>query len=232
MTVDRTTAPAATVAGAVAGTGVGISAGTRALVMALVVAFVAGCGTGSESVGADQVRRLASPSPSAAAPAATVPVRPGALPGPAAVLAPTRLAIPAIDVVARVAPVGVVADTGEFDVPPSVDEVGWYRFGPGLEAEAGSVVIAGHVDGAGQGPGAFFRLRELAADDRIEVVAGDQVREFRVVGREEYDKSEIPLARYFARDGAVRLTLITCGGPFDETAGRYRDNIVVTAVPT
>ncbi|MFY1655193.1 class F sortase [Solwaraspora sp. WMMB762] len=142
-----------------------------------------------------------------------------------------RVAIPAIDVVARVAPVGVVADTGEFDVPPSVDEVGWYRFGPGLEAEAGSVVIAGHVDGAGQGPGAFFRLRELAADDRIEVVAGDQVREFRVVGREEYDKSEIPLARYFARDGAVRLTLITCGGPFDEVAGRYRDNVVVTAVP-
>jgi hypothetical protein len=52
-----------------------------------------------------------------------------------------------------------------------------------------------------------------------------------VVGRTVYDKTEIPLERYFARDGAVRLTLITCGGEFDAQAGSYRDNVVVTAVP-
>jgi hypothetical protein len=28
-----------------------------------------------------------------------------------------------------------------------------------------------------------------------------------------------------------RLSLITCGGPFDHDSGHYRDNIVVTAVP-
>ena len=28
-----------------------------------------------------------------------------------------------------------------------------------------------------------------------------------------------------------RLVLVTCGGPFDQAAGHYRDNIVVTAVP-
>ncbi|WFE27204.1 class F sortase [Solwaraspora sp. WMMD791] len=210
----------------------GALAAVAASAAALLSVTLAACGTDS-TVGADEVRQLASPSTSATAPAstATVPVRPGALPDPVAALAPTRLAIPAIGVVARVDPVGVADDTGEFDVPPSVDEVGWYRFGPGLEARSGSVVIAGHVDGAGQGPGAFFRLRELDAGDRIEVAAGDQVREFRVVGREEYDKSVIPLERYFARDGEVRLTLITCGGPFDEAARRYRNNVVVTAVP-
>lgn len=31
--------------------------------------------------------------------------------------------------------------------------------------------------------------------------------------------------------GSPRLTLITCGGPFDAEARHYRDNIVVTAVP-
>jgi hypothetical protein len=198
---------------------------------ALLTAALVGCSSGTaEDVGAADVRRLASPAPSAAS-AGSVPVRPGALPEAAAVLAPTRLAIPAIDVVARVDPVGIEPDSGEFDVPPSVDEVGWYRFGPGLDAQAGSVVIAGHVDGADQGPGAFFRLRELDQGDLIEVAAGDQVRQFRVVGREEYDKTQIPLQRYFARDGDLRLTLITCGGPFDAAARSYRDNIVVTAVP-
>jgi hypothetical protein len=39
------------------------------------------------------------------------------------------------------------------------------------------------------------------------------------------------MARYFARGGAPRLTLITCTGPFDRRTDGYRDNLVVTAVP-
>jgi hypothetical protein len=31
--------------------------------------------------------------------------------------------------------------------------------------------------------------------------------------------------------GPARLTMITCGGPSDREARRYRDNIVVTAAP-
>ena len=31
--------------------------------------------------------------------------------------------------------------------------------------------------------------------------------------------------------GPARLVLVTCGGPFNERVGSYRDNIVVTAVP-
>jgi hypothetical protein len=159
-------------------------------------------------------------------------VRGGDLPDGPRVAPPRRLSIPGIDVTASVDPVGVNRSTGEFEVPPSVNRVGWYRYGPGLEARAGSLVIAGHVDGAGQGPGAFFRLRRLDRGDRIALTGADgRVVRWRVVAREEYTKTEIPLARYFARDGALRLTLITCGGPFDRETRRYRDNIVVTAVP-
>jgi hypothetical protein len=66
---------------------------------------------------------------------------------------------------------------------------------------------------------------------RITVTGTDgAVRGYRVVGRETYPKSAIPLQKYFARDGEARLTLITCGGPFDASARSYRDNVVVTAV--
>jgi hypothetical protein len=54
---------------------------------------------------------------------------------------------------------------------------------------------------------------------------------FAVVARERYAKTAIPLEKYFARDGAVRLTLITCGGRFDPKTRHYQDNVVVTATP-
>jgi hypothetical protein len=159
-------------------------------------------------------------------------VRPGTLPTAAAVIAPEQLRIDAIGVSASVMPAGVNAGTGEFAVPPSVDQVGWYRFGPGLDAAAGSVVIAGHVDWAEQGQGAFFRLRELSPGDHVDVTGTDGVlRRFVVAEREVWQKELIPLAEYFDRTGPLRLTLITCGGPFDEPTRRYRDNVVVTATP-
>jgi sortase (surface protein transpeptidase) len=141
------------------------------------------------------------------------------------------LRIGAIDLAAPVVEVGVDPRTGELALP-GVDRAGWYRFGPGPAATRGSIVIAGHVDSVA-GPGVFFRLAELAPGDRITVTAaGGAARRFEVVGREVYRKGDLPLERYFARDGAPRLTLITCTGPFDRPAGGYRDNLVVTAVPT
>jgi hypothetical protein len=172
-------------------------------------------------------------SPSSAAPAPSIAVGDGALPTTGADVAPVRLRIPAIGVDARVDPVAVDAATNEFAVPPSVDVVGWYRHGPGLGAPAGSVVIAGHVDGAAQGPGAFFRLRDLGPGTPIEVTGADgRVVRYTVAAREIYRKTAIPLDRYFARDGAPRLTLITCGGPFDPATRHYRDNVVITAAST
>jgi hypothetical protein len=43
-------------------------------------------------------------------------------------------------------------------------------------------------------------------------------------------KSKLPTS-IFSRRGRPRLVLVTCGGPFDPSIGRYRDNVVVTAVP-
>lgn len=185
---------------------------------------------GVTEVGVDEAARLGNATDSAqgaGVPLADGRALPSNTPEP-----PTRLEIPAIGLTAGVDRVGIDPTSGEFDVPPSVDRVGWYRFGPGLDAAAGSVVIAGHVDSAEQGPGAFFRLPELSPGDVVEVSDGeDTTYEFEVVGREVYAKDEVPLERFFARDGAPRLTLITCGGAFDPDAGSYQDNVVVTAAP-
>ncbi|WBB72422.1 class F sortase [Micromonospora sp. WMMD1128] len=211
-----------------------MAAGAAALTVATLVA----CGSQpADDVGADEAAALASGTPAPTPTATTtggasVPVNAGTLPAGGKAVPPVRLRIPPIGVTATVDPVGINERTDEFEVPPSVDQVGWYRHGPGLEADAGSVVIAGHVDSAEQGKGAFFRLRELDRGDILTATGSDgRDRRYRVVAREEYTKTKIPLDRYFARDGSPRLTLITCGGPFDPKTRHYRDNIVVTAVP-
>jgi hypothetical protein len=200
-------------------------------------ATVVACGSGpAEDFGTPPVTApassSASPAPSAAAAAAAVPVTDGRpAPASAALDAPARLRIPALDLDAAVDPVGIEAATGDFAVPPSVDRVGWYRFGPGFSAPDGSIVVAGHVDAADQGKGAFFKLGTLKAGDTVTLTGpGGRTRAFEVVARERYTKTAIPLDRYFARDGGARLTLITCGGPFDAETRHYRDNVVVTAV--
>ena len=181
-------------------------------------------------VGASVVTELARPSPSPA-PGKRVPVRPADLPGPDTEVAPVGLSIPSLKLTASVVPTGVDR-TGQFDVPPSVDTVGWYRFGPGVAATSGSIVIGGHVDSATQGEGAFFRLRELSPGDTITLTGPDSsTHRYTVVARERHPKKTIDLDRYFGWTGSPRLTLITCGGTFDRAAGSYRDNIVVTAKP-
>ena len=196
----------------------------------LVVAALLGPPGQPSSTGADHARDLA------AAPAAERGA-PHAIRAEAADTRPTRLVPPAavdieaIGVSAEVDDVGVDTGTGQMEVPQPADRLGWYRFGPGLDAGAGSIVIAGHVDDE-SGPGAFYRLGELEPGDTIAVTGADgETRTFQVVAREVHDKTEVPLERYFARDGAPRLTLITCGGAFDRDSLQYHDNIVITAVP-
>lgn len=143
---------------------------------------------------------------------------------------PRRIDIPAIAVSAQVLPTGVQKD-GELQIPENVGTVGWYEYGPTPGASAGSAVMSGHVDSAAQGRGAFYRLRELGPGARFTVLMSDgRVLPYRVVAREEWSKKVVPLGRIFSRDGAPRVTLVTCGGGFREDIRSYVDNIAVTAV--
>ena len=150
---------------------------------------------------------------------------------PTPISVPVGLRIDELEVDAPIGQYGVNNRTGEMDVPDNVTEVGWYRFGP-KPGEAGSAVLAAHVDLASSGPGVFYNLRTLEEGDRMSVLYEDgSEAEFRVVARVTYEKDELPLDVIFSREGPSVLTLITCGGAFNSNISRYDSNVVVYAVP-
>jgi hypothetical protein len=144
---------------------------------------------------------------------------------------PAGFALPAAGVTAPVAPVGVRPD-GELVVPESARAVGWWVGSAPAGSARDSTVLVGHVDSAADGPGAFAALRDVPVGARIELtdVFGGR-HGYRVVARRTHPKYALP-ADVFRVRGTPRLVLLTCGGPFDERAGRYRDNIVVYALPS
>ena len=161
-------------------------------------------------------------------PGPTVAARDAAPTAPAEFPAPVRIQIPALLVDSVVDPVGVASD-GQMAIPEDVDRIGWYRFGP-TPGEAGSAVIAGHVDDREQGLGVLAPLRDAAVGAEIVLTNADGTgTRWRIVSRELISKQALPLDRLFTRTGPPRLTLITCGGPFLPEYRSYRDNVVVVA---
>ncbi len=131
------------------------------------------------------------------------------------------------------APVDPILNTGGVLRPPDdPSRLGWWISSAPPGAWRGSTVITGHVDSATAGPGAHYRLAELAAGSEIDVQATDGgVVGYRVSSRQYYSKTDQLPAALFAFGGQRRLVLITCGGQFDEETGSYDQNVVVTADP-
>jgi hypothetical protein len=161
----------------------------------------------------------------------TLTARPATPPSDASTAAPTRIRVPSVGVDATIEPVGVDG-RGFMVIPDEVRKVGWYRFGPAPGDPAGAAVIAGHVDTKEQGAGALFPLRGIDVGERITVTVAGRDLQFRVVGKQTIVKRRLPVEELFARDGAPRLVVITCGGPFIPELSSYRDNLVVVATPT
>jgi hypothetical protein len=170
----------------------------------------------------------------AAAAEARVPFRSASLEAQAAAsgrndgLTPVAVRIAGIGLQATVLSVGVDADN-QFAVPEA-EAVGWYKYGA-APGEAGSTVLAAHVDYGGR-PGAFFHLADLTVGEILEVeLAGGAVMQYRVTANILYDKTELPADELFRKGGEPVLQLITCGGTFDQTRRSYRGTVVVTAEP-
>jgi hypothetical protein len=143
-------------------------------------------------------------------------------------LRPVRLGIGDIFVDDPVIEVGL-EDDGELEVP-GAQEIGWYRYGaaPGYP---GATVLAAHVTWNGE-YGPFLNLGELEPGDRIDVELEDgSERIYEVIERTMYDKDGLPRDRIWRNTGDETLVLITCGGDFNPDINRYRQNIVVYAVP-
>ena len=167
------------------------------------------------------------PAPAPAPPAPPAPAAPSATP----VALPGSLRIPAIDVESEVISLGLQPD-GSLAVPqpgPDYDKAAWFDGSP-RPGQVGPSVIEGHVDSAESGPSVFYRLGDLEPGDVIDVTREDgtvvsfTVDEVRVVPKDDFPTFDV-----YANTDAPELRLITCGGPFDDAARSYVDNIVVFA---
>jgi hypothetical protein len=146
-------------------------------------------------------------------------------------LVPARVSIPSLGIRARVKPAAIDVRRGVLAIPLDIRLAGWWQDGTRPGAKSGAVLIAGHVDSARGGAGAFFKLHSVRIGERVQLAtAGGRTYSYRVVSVRSYTKSALPTGIY-SGEGAPRLVLVTCGGPFDAATGHYEDNVVVTAVP-
>jgi hypothetical protein len=143
---------------------------------------------------------------------------------------PKRVIIDKLGINAPTSPVGIARKEGILGIPGDIDKTGWWVDG-GRPGTRGATLIAGHVDSAKRGAGAFFRLKDANKGDEVKVaLSGGGTKRYRVVSVDEMRKAKLP-ASVFSTKGRERLVLVTCGGPFQPGKGHYRDNIVLTAVP-
>ena len=148
-----------------------------------------------------------------------------------AAVRPTRVTLSSVGISAPASPVGIDIPQGVLGVSSNIHRTGWWADGAQPGDTTGAVLIAGHVDSAKAGAGAFFHLKDAKAGDRVEVATSSgKTFAYRVVSVKSYLKKDLP-ADVWSRQGKARLVLVTCGGPFDQKARHYRDNIVLTAVP-
>ncbi len=149
---------------------------------------------------------------------------------PRAALSPTGLVVPAAGVRADHLDALGLDRTGGLQAPAGPQDVGWFA-GGAVPGQSGPAVVVGHVD-SWQGPGVFWRLRDLRPGDAIDVPRIDgTVAHFAVDSVERFDKDAFPTARVYGPTPGPSLRLVTCGGAFDRAARSYVDNVVVFASP-
>ncbi len=144
---------------------------------------------------------------------------------------PVHVRIAAVGIDAPLTPSAIDVDAGVLGVPNDIGRPGWWRDGAAPGDRTGAILVAGHVDSASKGAGAFVALHSARRGARVELRTRDgRTHRYKVVSVRLMRKEALPTDIYSLR-GRARLVLVTCGGPFDNVSRHYRDNIVVTAVP-
>jgi LPXTG-site transpeptidase (sortase) family protein len=143
---------------------------------------------------------------------------------------PRTLAIPRLDLKMPITAV-TVDDKGAMAVPDRPTEIGWYAYGPRPGSTHGSAVLGGHVDSREYGVGPLFGLKQLRRGDEIIIKTITGTERFRVSTVRLISKQDLDLRDVFKREGEPLLRILTCGGTFRRSQGRYEANVVVTARP-
>jgi len=153
-------------------------------------------------------------------------VQRGQITRPAAVNDPVKIDIPKIGVHTKVIHLGLAAD-GTVQVPPfdHANEVGWYTQSP-VPGDKGPSVLIGHIDSP-QGPAVFYHLATLAPTDQVRVQRKDgSIAIFKITSIRTVAKSHFPTQSVYGNLGYPGIRLITCGGPYNASAGGYQGNTI------
>jgi sortase (surface protein transpeptidase) len=118
---------------------------------------------------------------------------------------------------------------GVLQPPRNPARAGWYPRSA-TPGDLGAAVVAGHVDSR-SGAAVFYRLGSLRPGDRITVTLsnGSQAR-FAVQEVRRVPRARFPTDQVYGATPDRALRLITCGGQYDVTHGRYLDNVLVLAL--
>jgi hypothetical protein len=178
--------------------------------------------------------------PPAATASATVAPQPASGPSPLPALlpqlpsavspsSPNHLIIPKLGIDSGWMPLGYLANGVTMDSPPGPADLGWYTFSaqPGT---GGNAVFSGHVDWHTGAPALFEHLSSLQAGDEVDVSRSDgSLARYRVESSIWYPVYATAAAPIIAGTPVPTLTLITCGGSFDQTKREYDQRLVVRA---
>jgi LPXTG-site transpeptidase (sortase) family protein len=142
-------------------------------------------------------------------------------------VAPAVIDIPSIGTHADIVPLGEDED-GTMQSPADPDTVGWYNLGTGI-GTPGNALLDGHVDWGGR-LRVFGLLRQLRPGDPIQITdTNGNVLTYSVTWTRLYDARSAPLDQIFEQTADEQVTLITCGGTFDQAAHMYVSRVVVRA---
>jgi sortase (surface protein transpeptidase) len=146
--------------------------------------------------------------------------------------APTRIAVPAVNLDADVISVDLNAD-GSIGTPSLANAkvAGWYDRGP-APGQPGAAVLDAHVDSSRMSDyrGAFFYLGLAKPGMSINVTRADHsVAVFTIDEVQVAQKSDFPTVQVYAPTPYPSLRLITCGGDYDKKSHEYLGNTIVYA---
>jgi sortase (surface protein transpeptidase) len=140
---------------------------------------------------------------------------------------PVHIAIPRIGTDASIVPLEQ-DDSGMMQAPTDPDTVGWYDLGAGVGAP-GNALLDGHVDWGGR-LRVFGLLKQLRPGDEIEITDADGNQlTYAVEWTRLYNADDAPLDQIFEQGLDEQITLITCGGQFDQAVRMYVSRWIVRA---
>jgi LPXTG-site transpeptidase (sortase) family protein len=124
--------------------------------------------------------------------------------------------------------------------PDGPIDVAWYDFTskPGFPPQqledgtfaGGNAVFSGHVDYHDYGPAVFWNVGQLEQGDTIEVRLEDgTVYTYAVAEKEQIYADGAAVGEIVGPSANEIITLITCGGTFDNVSGQYDQRVIVRA---